>query len=64
MIVNAAPPVTVEVRPFLDQFSNCSSCRASARWMVDGTLTCDRHLTQWTRHAVDRAVAKLPAGVT
>ena len=41
----------VKVTRFHERFTKCASCRAEARWMVNGTTTCDRHRPTWERRA-------------
>jgi hypothetical protein len=48
-----AQPAGVVTRPFRERFATCASCRAAARWLVNGTTSCDRHLALWQRRAAE-----------
>jgi hypothetical protein len=45
------PAAPVSVTRYSERFTKCASCRSDARWMVNGTTTCDRHRELWIRRA-------------
>ena len=42
---------TVTIRPYRERYMKCASCNSDARWMVNGTTTCDRHKATWIRRS-------------
>ena len=45
---------TISLVRFSDPYATCTTCRAAARWMVDGTTACDRHIHIWAERHADR----------
>lgn len=72
------PGFEPEVIRYRERFVTCASCRSEARWLVDGTSSCDKHKDLWVRralavragwcrwggHATDHKLRFTPRGVT